>query len=115
MSSDWLRIVYELRVNADHWQGAKVYPFAQGPFPANTQTLGDGMLHQLSQTTHYWWCWLAIGVSIAYILLLNVLIVILLTVLPRKLLHSLPLCRLSPSSSAGFVITQLCLLVFCCY
>ena len=64
-----------------------MYPFAQGPFPGNAQTLGDGTLHQLSQTTHYWWCWLAIGVSIAYILLLNVLIVIFLTILPRKLLH----------------------------
>ncbi|KAL3140482.1 hypothetical protein ABBQ38_004739 [Trebouxia sp. C0009 RCD-2024] len=67
---------------AHHWQGAKVYPFAQGPFPANTQSLGDGVLHQLSQTTHYWWCWLAIGVCIAYIFLLNVLIVIFLTILP---------------------------------
>ncbi|KAL0018676.1 hypothetical protein WJX77_002041 [Trebouxia sp. C0004] len=67
---------------ANHWQGSKLYPYAQGPFPRNSQTLGDGMLHQLSQTTHYWWCWLAIGVTIAYILLLNVLIVILLTILP---------------------------------
>lgn len=31
---------------------------------------------------NYWWCWLAIGVSIAYILLLNIVIVTLLTILP---------------------------------
>ncbi|DBA99141.1 TPA: hypothetical protein ACH3X3_011764 [Trebouxia sp. C0006] len=67
---------------ANHWQGDKRYPYAQGIFPANTQTLGDGILHQLSQTTHYWWCWLAIGVCLAYIFLLNLLIPVLLTILP---------------------------------
>ena len=70
---------------ADHWQGSKTYPYAQGPFAAGEQTLGDGILHQLAQTTHYWWCWLAIGVTLAYIFLLNVLIVMFLAVLPREL------------------------------
>ena len=75
-------------MHADHWQGNKRYPFAQGIYPANTQTLGDGILHQFSESTHYWWCWVAVGVLIGYILLLNVLIAVLLTVLPRKsLLH----------------------------
>ena len=71
-------------LHADHWQGNKRYPFAQGIYPANTQTLGDGILHQFSESTHYWWCWVAVGVLIGYILLLNVLIAVLLTVLPRK-------------------------------
>ncbi len=71
---------------AVHWQGDKLYPYAQGAFPAYTQTLGDGVMHQLSQSTHYWWCWVAIGVCVAYILVLNVLIAVLLTVLPRKFL-----------------------------
>ncbi|KAL0019151.1 hypothetical protein WJX77_009596 [Trebouxia sp. C0004] len=58
---------------AHHWQGDKRYPYAQGPFPAYSQTL-DGVLHQTSQSTHYWWCWVAIGEFVAYILLMNVAI-----------------------------------------
>lgn len=62
---------------AGHWQN-KAYPYAAG------ETLGDGILGTLGQPIHYWWCWLAIGVCIAYILLLNVVIVILLTILPGQ-------------------------------
>ena len=47
------------------------------------------MFHQLSQTTHYWWCWLAIGVAaIGYAVLLNVLIVIFLLGLSGHFTHS---------------------------
>ena len=101
--------------DADHWQGSKTFPYAQGPFPAGVQSLGDGMLHQLAQTTHYWWCWLAIGVSLAYIFLLNVLIVIALTVLPRKLnaltaAHSLrlPGCNATPCAVHALLVMKLC-------
>ena len=69
---------------ADHWQGDKRYPYAQGPFPANSQTLGDGVMHQSSQSTHYWWCWVAIGEMIAYILVMNLAIPVLLEILPGK-------------------------------
>ena len=62
-------------VCAGHWQN-KPYPYATG------ETLGDGILGSLGQSTHYYWCWIAIGVCLAYILLLNIIIVILLTVLP---------------------------------
>ena len=62
---------------AGHWQN-KAYPYAAG------ETLGDGILGTLGQPIHYWWCWLAIGVCIAYILLFNVVIVILLTILPGQ-------------------------------
>lgn len=61
---------------AGHWQN-KLYPYG-----ATGQTLGDGILQSIGMPVDYWWCWLAIGVSIAYILLLNAVIVILLTVLP---------------------------------
>ncbi len=64
-------------VAADHWQN-KLYPYG------STQTLGDGILASIGISTHYYWCWIAIGVCLAYILLFNVIIVILLTVLPRK-------------------------------
>ena len=64
-------------VAADHWQN-KLYPYG------STQTLGDGILGTIGISTHYYWCWVAIGVCLAYILLFNVIIVILLTVLPRK-------------------------------
>ncbi len=64
-------------VAADHWQN-KLYPYG------STQTLGDGILGSIGMPTHYYWCWIAIGVCLAYILLFNVIIVILLTVLPRK-------------------------------
>ncbi|DBB15923.1 TPA: hypothetical protein ACH3X3_003297 [Trebouxia sp. C0006] len=67
---------------AHHWQGDKLYPYAQGPFPAYSQTLGDGILHQTSQSTHYWWCWMAIGELVAYILIMNVAIPAFLTILP---------------------------------
>ncbi len=66
---------------AGHWQN-KLYPYG------STDTLGDGILLSIGQPTHYWWCWLAIGVCIAYILLLNIVIVILLTILPGKLLKA---------------------------
>lgn len=64
-------------VPADHWQN-KLYPYG------STQTLGDGILGTIGISTHYYWCWIAIGVCLAYILLFNVIIVILLTVLPRE-------------------------------
>lgn len=61
---------------AGHWQN-KLYPYG-----GTGQTLGDGIMRSIDLPVDYWWCWLAIGVSIAYILLLNAIIVILLTVLP---------------------------------
>ena len=79
-----LLLLRKLVVAAGHWQGGKTYPYAQGIFPANTQTLGDGILHQLHQSTHYWWCWAALGVGIAYVLVMNIAIVILLKILPRE-------------------------------
>ncbi|DBA79271.1 TPA: hypothetical protein ACH3X2_007820 [Trebouxia sp. C0005] len=60
---------------AHHWQN-KLYPYG------STQTLGDGIMGTIGISTHYYWCWIAIGVCLAYILLFNVIIVILLTVLP---------------------------------
>ncbi|KAL3150185.1 hypothetical protein ABBQ32_000044 [Trebouxia sp. C0010 RCD-2024] len=59
-----------------HWQN-KAYPYGGAGL-----TLGDGILQSIGMPVNYWWCWLAIGVSIAYILLLNAVIVILLTILP---------------------------------
>ena len=97
-SADVALVVSLIVWSTDHWQGSKVYPYAQGPFPPNSQTLGDGMLHQLSQTTHYWWCWLAIGVTIGYVLLLNVLIVVFLTILPGNSTHS-PLAAVTSLSA----------------
>lgn len=41
-------------------------------------------MHQTSQSTHYWWCWLAIGEMIAYILVMNLAIPVLLAILPGK-------------------------------
>lgn len=41
-------------------------------------------MHQTSQSTHYWWCWVAIGELIAYILVMNAAIAVLLTILPRQ-------------------------------
>ena len=82
---------------ADHWQGGKTYPYAQGIFPANGQTLGDGILHQLHQPTHYWWCWLAIGAGLAYILVMNIAIVFLLKMLPRE--SSLSTCECGPTDN----------------
>lgn len=61
---------------AGHWQN-KAYPYGGAGL-----TLGDGILQSIGMPVNYWWCWLAIGVSIAYILLLNAVIVILLTILP---------------------------------
>lgn len=75
--------------HADHWQGDKRYPFAQGIFPANTQTMGDGILHQLHQSTYYHWCWIAVGVGLGYIFVMNVAIVFLLKILPRGFILSL--------------------------
>ena len=60
------------------WLQNKLYPYG------STQTLGDGILGSIGISTHYYWCWIAIGICLAYILLFNVIIVILLTVLPRK-------------------------------
>lgn len=73
-------------LHADHWQN-KPYPYATGGLGG--ATLGDGIMGSLGLSTHYYWCWIAIGVCIAYILLLNIIIVILLTILPRKPLYSL--------------------------
>ena len=84
---------------ADHWQGDKLYPYAQGPFPAYSQTLGDGILHQTSQSTHYWWCWMAIGELVAYILIMNVAIPAFLTILPRRFLYLLTAACLVPAYS----------------
>lgn len=44
--------------------------------------MGDGVLLSLDMSTDYWWCWLGIAVNLAYILLLNGLIILLLAVLP---------------------------------
>lgn len=62
---------------AGHWQN-KPYPYA----PYLGRTLGDGTLLGLDMSTDYYWCWIGIGVSLAYILLLNAMIVLLLAFLP---------------------------------
>ena len=41
-------------------------------------------MESLGLPVNYYWCWIAVGVCIAYIILLNILIVFLLSVLPRK-------------------------------
>ena len=64
--------------SAGHWQN-KPFPYGTG------ETLGDGILHSIGMSTHYWWCWLAIGVCLAYIAVMNLIIVVLLTILPRRL------------------------------
>lgn len=70
-------------LSAGHWQN-KLYPYG-----GTGQTLGDGIMRSIDLPVDYWWCWLAIGVCIAYILLLNVIIVVLLTVLPGLLYNRL--------------------------
>ncbi len=62
---------------AGHWQN-KPYPYA----PYQGRTLGDGTLLSLDMSTDYYWCWIGIGVNLAYILLLNGIIVLCLAFLP---------------------------------
>lgn len=62
---------------AGHWQN-KPYPYA----PYQAETLGNGILMGLDMGTEYWWCWLALGVNLAYIFLLNGVLVLCLTFLP---------------------------------
>ena len=62
---------------AGHWQN-KPYPYA----PYLGRTLGDGVLLSMDMSTEYWWCWVGIAVNVAYILLLNGLIILLLAFLP---------------------------------
>ncbi|KAL3141609.1 hypothetical protein ABBQ32_004850 [Trebouxia sp. C0010 RCD-2024] len=60
-----------------HWQD-KQYPYP----PYLGRTLGDGVLLSLDMSSQYWWCWLGIAVSLAYILLLNVTLILCLAFLP---------------------------------
>ncbi|KAL0051690.1 hypothetical protein WJX82_000289 [Trebouxia sp. C0006] len=60
-----------------HWQN-KPYPY---PIYGG-MTLGDGILAGLDMENKYWWVWLGIGVNVAYILLMNVIIIICLAYLP---------------------------------
>lgn len=62
---------------AGHWQN-KPYPYA----PYQDHTLGDGVLLSLNMSTKYYWCWIGIGVNLAYIVLLNAIIVLCLAFLP---------------------------------
>ena len=75
-----------MTLSAGHWQN-KLYPYG-----GTGQTLGDGIMRSLDLPVDYWWCWLAIGVCIAYIILLNAIIIFLLTVLPG--LNTSPLYHL---------------------
>ncbi len=45
-------------------------------------TLGDGILTGLDMENKYWWVWLGIGVNVAYIFLLNMIIIVCLAYLP---------------------------------
>ncbi len=63
--------------SGQHWQN-KPYPY---PIYGG-MTLGDGILAGLDMENRYWWVWLGIGVNLAYILLMNVIIVICLAYLP---------------------------------
>lgn len=63
--------------HAGHWQD-KQYPYP----PYLGRTLGDGVLLSLDMSSEYWWCWIGIAVSLAYILLLNVILVLCLAFLP---------------------------------
>ena len=60
-----------------HWQN-KAYPY---PIYAG-RTLGDGILAGYDMENEYWWVWLGIGVNLAYILLMNVIIIFCLAYLP---------------------------------
>lgn len=62
-----------------HWQN-KPYPYA----PYQGLTLGDGILRSLDMENEYWWVWLGIGVNLAYIFLMNVIIIICLAYLPGE-------------------------------
>ena len=64
---------------AGHWQN-KPYTYA----PYQDLTLGDGILLGLDMENKYWWVWLGIGVNLAYILLMNVIIIICLAYLPGE-------------------------------
>ena len=60
-----------------HWQN-KPYPYP----PYQDRTLGDGILMSLDMHTDYWWCWLGLGVNLAYIFLFFALNVLFLAILP---------------------------------
>lgn len=60
-----------------HWQN-KAYPY---PIYAG-RTLGDGILAGYDMENEYWWVWLGIGVNLAYILLMNIIIIFCLAYLP---------------------------------
>ncbi|KAL3160198.1 hypothetical protein ABBQ32_010959 [Trebouxia sp. C0010 RCD-2024] len=60
-----------------HWQN-KNYPYP----PYQGLTLGDGILRNLDMENKYWWVWLGIGVNLAYILLMNMIIIVCLAYLP---------------------------------
>lgn len=64
---------------AGHWQN-KNYPYP----PYQGLTLGDGILRNLDMENKYWWVWLGIGVNLAYILLMNMIIIICLAYLPGE-------------------------------
>ena len=74
--SPWL-VYLHVDSHAGHWQD-KQYPSA----PYLGHTLGDGVLLSLDMSSHYWWCWVGIAVGLAYILLLNVTLILCLAFLP---------------------------------
>lgn len=76
-------ITFDIFISAGHWQN-KPYPYA----PYLGRTLGDGTLLGLDMSTDYYWCWIGLGVNLAYILLLNAMIVTLLAFLPAYGAHA---------------------------
>ena len=73
----------DILVPAGHWQN-KPFPYP----PYQDRTLGDGTLLGLDMSTDYYWCWIGLGVNLAYILLLNAMIVTLLAFLPAYGAHA---------------------------
>lgn len=76
-------ITFDISLPAGHWQN-KPFPYA----PYQDRTLGDGTLLGLDMSTDYYWCWIGLGVNLAYILLLNAMIVTLLAFLPAYGAHA---------------------------
>ena len=90
---------------AGHWQN-KPYPYA----PYQDLTLGDGILTGLDMSNEYWWVWLGVGVNLAYVFLMNVMIVICLAYLPG-VLCSATLCSATLLKCCAMLC---CAQVLCC-
>ncbi len=76
-------IFFDISVPTGHWQN-KPFPYA----PYQDRTLGDGTLLGLDMSTDYYWCWIGLGFNLAYIFLLNAMIVTLLAFLPAYGAHA---------------------------